>query len=110
VWKHSLVRSRNRVETGAGMGGILYMLWWWGVCCGKPRKNVRFYHKICSPCLLLGKLWYGGMSHRSFHAGAKLEGDMGGCDTPPPQSTNHLDWQGKSSGLAGQSKILNDRM
>jgi hypothetical protein len=26
--------------------------------------------------------------------------DQGGCDTP--QSTNHLDWQGKSSGLAGQ--------
>jgi hypothetical protein len=23
---------------------------------------------------------------------------------------NHLDWQGESSGLAGQSKILNDRM
>ena len=32
----------------------------------------------------------------------------GGGDTP--QSTNHLVWQGESSGLAGQSKILNDRM
>ena len=37
-----------------------------------------------------------------FYAGAKLEGGCGGCVTPPPQSTNHLDWQGKSSGLAGQ--------
>ena len=27
----------------------------------------------------------------------------------PPQSTNPMDWQGESSGLAGQSKILNDR-
>jgi hypothetical protein len=35
-------------------------------------------------------------------------GGVGGCDTP--QSTNHLDWQGKSSGLAGQWNILNDRM
>jgi hypothetical protein len=48
-------------------------------------------------------------------SGAKLEGGMGGggggggCDTPT-QSTNHLVWQGESSGLAGQSKILNDRM
>jgi hypothetical protein len=24
--------------------------------------------------------------------------------------TNHPDWQGESSGLAGQSKILNDRV
>jgi hypothetical protein len=44
-------------------------------------------------------------------AGAKLEG----CVTPPPppppkKNTNHLYWQGESSGLAGQSKILNDRM
>ena len=31
-----------------------------------------------------------------------------GCDTP--QSMNHLVWQGESSGLAGQSKIINDRM
>jgi hypothetical protein len=41
----------------------------------------------------------------------KLEGGMGGGgggDTP--QNTNHLDWQGESSGLAGQSKILNDRL
>jgi hypothetical protein len=33
--------------------------------------------------------------------------------TPPPpkkKNTNHLDWQGESSGLAGQSNILNDRM
>ena len=29
---------------------------------------------------------------------------------PSPQRTNHLDWQGKSSGFAVQSKILNDRM
>ena len=35
-------------------------------------------------------------------------GGYGGCDTS--QNTNHLDWQGESSGLAGQSKILNDRM
>ena len=34
---------------------------------------------------------------------------MGGV-TPPPPNTNYLDWQGESSGLAGQSKILNDRM
>ena len=42
--------------------------------------------------------------------GVKLDGVLGGggCDTP--QNTNHLDWQGESSGLAGQSKILNDRM
>jgi hypothetical protein len=43
--------------------------------------------------------------------GAKLEGVWGrggGGDTP--QNTNHLDWQGESSGLAGQSNILNDRM
>ena len=41
--------------------------------------------------------------------GAELEGGMGGGgDTS--QNTNHLDWQGESSGLAGQSKILNDRM
>ena len=40
-------------------------------------------------------------------SGAKLEGGMGGGDPP---KKNHLDWQGESSGLAGQSKILNDRM
>jgi hypothetical protein len=28
----------------------------------------------------------------------------------PLQNTNHRDWQGESSGLAGQSKILNNRM
>ena len=28
----------------------------------------------------------------------------------PLQNMKHLDWQGESSGLAGQSKILNDRM
>jgi hypothetical protein len=39
---------------------------------------------------------------------AKLEGVWGGGDTP--QNTIYLDWQGKSSGLAGQPKILNDRM
>ena len=35
----------------------------------------------------------------------------GVCDTP--QNMNYLDWQGESSGLAGQSKILiklNDRI
>jgi hypothetical protein len=46
--------------------------------------------------------------------GAKLEGGMGGGGGGgggvTPQSMNHLDWQGKSSGLARQSKILNDRM
>jgi hypothetical protein len=31
-------------------------------------------------------------------AGAKLEGGGGGT---PPENTNHLDWQGESSGLAG---------
>jgi hypothetical protein len=31
-------------------------------------------------------------------------GGDGGVITPPPQSTNHMDWQGESSGLAGQSK------
>ena len=35
-------------------------------------------------------------------------GGMGGVT--PPQRTNHLIWQGESSGLAGQSKILNYRM
>jgi hypothetical protein len=34
-------------------------------------------------------------------SGAKLEGGVGAFVTPP-QSTNHLDWQGKSFGLAGQ--------
>jgi hypothetical protein len=29
---------------------------------------------------------------------------------PPPQNTNHLVCQGESSGLAGQSKVLNDRI
>jgi hypothetical protein len=37
-------------------------------------------------------------------------GVWGGVTPPHPQSTNHLDWQGESSGLAGQSKILNDTM
>ena len=47
-------------------------------------------------------------------SGAKLEGGVWGCVTPPQKKTqkktNHLDWQGESSGLAGQSKNLNDRM
>jgi hypothetical protein len=38
----------------------------------------------------------------------------GGGDTPPKikqkKTPKHLDWQGESSGLAGQSKILYDRM
>jgi hypothetical protein len=42
--------------------------------------------------------------------GAKLEGGYGGGEGGHPQNTNYLDWQGESSGLAGQSKILNDRM
>ena len=40
-------------------------------------------------------------------------GGMGMWHPPPQkkkQKTNHLDWQGESSGFAGQSKILNDRM
>ena len=43
-------------------------------------------------------------------SGAKLEGGYGGgvCDTPPKYESSGL--QGESSGLAGQSKILNDRM
>jgi hypothetical protein len=40
----------------------------------------------------------------------KLEGGMGGGGGDTPQNTNHLDWEGESSGLAGQSKILNDRL
>ena len=36
-------------------------------------------------------------------------GGYGGGVTPP-KKTKHVDWQGESSGLAGQSKILNDRM
>ena len=34
---------------------------------------------------------------QALNSGTKLEGGVGGCDTPPK-----LDWQGKSSGLAGQ--------
>jgi hypothetical protein len=41
-----------------------------------------------------------------YYQGRNLRG-VWGCVTPP-QSTNHLDWQGESSELAGQSKILND--
>jgi hypothetical protein len=50
---------------------------------------------------------------KSLISGAKLGG---GGVTPPKVRiiwigrANHLDWQGESSGLAGQSKILNDRM
>ena len=44
-------------------------------------------------------------------AGAKLEGGMGGGGvTPPKIRIICMDWQGESSGLAGHSKILNDRM
>ena len=37
---------------------------------------------------------------------------MGGVTekNPPKKTPNYVDWQGESSGLAGQSKILNDRM
>jgi hypothetical protein len=43
-------------------------------------------------------------------AGAKLEGGMGG-DTPPPPKYESSGLAGRIiSGLAGQSKILNDRM
>jgi hypothetical protein len=40
--------------------------------------------------------------------GRNLRGGEGGVT--PAQNMNHLDWQSDSSGLAGQSKILNDRM
>jgi hypothetical protein len=42
--------------------------------------------------------------------GRNLREGMGGGGGDTPQNTNHLDWQGESSGLTGQSKILNDRM
>jgi hypothetical protein len=37
-----------------------------------------------------------------MQSGAKLEGGMGGAGCDTPQNTNHLDWQGDSSGLAGR--------
>jgi hypothetical protein len=56
-------------------------------------------------------------SRNGTEAGAKLEGGGGGVGGGHPQNTNHLigganhlDWRGESSGLAGQSNILNDRM
>jgi hypothetical protein len=45
----------------------------------------------------------------SRRQGRNLRGVWGGGGETP-QNTNHLVWQGESSGLAGQSKILNDRM
>ena len=61
-------------------------------------KNLGFksFPKLAKTNKILLDFW---LCHEA-KPGAKLERGVGGVT--PPQSTNHLDWQGKSSGLAGQ--------
>ena len=54
---------------------------------------------ICGDFNLPDIDWSTGIQGRNLR-GVWGVGGGGGCDTP--QSTNHLDWQGKSFGLAGQ--------
>jgi hypothetical protein len=83
------------------------------------------FELLYSPCFIFiveDKHRYFASRNGTLHPGNEIfrQSDQGrnlrgyGDVTPPPpkknKKTNHLDWQGESSGFAGQSKILNDRM
>jgi hypothetical protein len=76
----------------------------WRLAIYKQGRNYRGGVSPPPPIFRNGTLVGQKLRKGRAKPGTKLKGGVGGCDTPPK-----LDWQGKSSGLAGQWKILNFR-